>query len=87
MTQIFSVSSSFTALAHGRKAKNLRHLRNLRALYYQRDFNYQRAQILDFILREMTHDVSASETQHQYDDGEYHSCSIGSVLHILLRRA
>ena len=36
MTQIFSVPSSFTALAHGRKAKNLRHLRNLRDLYYQR---------------------------------------------------
>ena len=35
----------------------------------------------------MTHDEPASETQHQYDDGEYHSCSIGSVLHILLRGA
>ncbi len=26
----------------------------------------------------------ASETQHQYDDGEYHGSSVGSVLHILL---
>ena len=32
----FSVYSVSTALAHGRKAKNLRHLRNLRDLYYQR---------------------------------------------------
>ena len=42
---------------------------------------------LYFILREMTHDEPASETQHQYDDGEYHGCSVGSVLNILLRGA
>ncbi len=35
----------------------------------------------------MTHDEPASETQNQYDDGEYHGCGVGSVLHILLRRA
>ena len=42
---------------------------------------------LYFILREMTHDEPASETQHQYDDGEHHGCSIRPVLYILLRRA
>ena len=40
--------------------------------------------VLYFILREMTHD---EETQHQYDDGEYHSGGVGSVLNILLRGA
>lgn len=35
----------------------------------------------------MSHHVSAAETQHQYDDGEYHGCSVGSVLNILLRGA
>ena len=43
--------------------------------------------VLYFILREMTHDEPASETQHQYDDGEYHSGGVGSVLNILLRGA
>lgn len=43
--------------------------------------------VLYFILREMTHDEPASETQHQYDDGEYHSSGVGSVLNILLRGA
>ena len=44
----------------------------------------QRAQTLDFIFREITHDETPSETQHQNDDGEYHGCGVGSVLHILL---
>lgn len=35
----------------------------------------------------MSHNVSAAEAQHQYDDGEYHGCSVGSVLNILLRGA
>lgn len=41
-----------------------------------------RAQILYFILREMTHDETATEAQYQNDDGEHHGCSIGSVLYI-----
>ena len=43
-----------------------------------------RAQILYFILREMTHDETATEAQYQNDDGEHHGCSIGSVLYIFL---
>ncbi len=43
-----------------------------------------RAQILYFILREMTHDETAAEAQYQNDDGEHHGCSIGSVLYIFL---
>lgn len=43
-----------------------------------------RAQILYFILREMTHDATATEAQYQNDDGEHHGCSIGSVLYIFL---
>ena len=35
----------------------------------------------------MSHHVSAAEAQYQYDDGEYHGCSVGSVLNILLRGA
>ena len=42
------------------------------------------AQILYFILREMTHDETATEAQYQNDDGEHHGCSIGSVLYIFL---
>ena len=45
-----------------------------------------RAQILYFILREMTHDETATEAQYQNDDGEYHGCGIRPVLYILLRR-
>ena len=43
-----------------------------------------RAQILYFILREMTHDEMATEAQYQNDDGEHHGCSIGAVLYIFL---
>ena len=39
---------------------------------------------LYFILREMTHDETATEAQYQNDDGEHHGCSIGSVLYIFL---
>ena len=46
-----------------------------------------RAQILYFILREMTHDETATEAQYQNDDGEYHGCSVRPVLDILLRGA
>ena len=41
--------------------------------------------VLYFILREMTHDETATEAQYQDDDGEYHGSGVGSVLHILLR--
>ena len=41
---------------------------------------------LYFILREMTHDETATETQYQNDDGEHHGCGIRPVLYILLRR-
>lgn len=43
--------------------------------------------VLYFILREMTHDETATEAQYQNDDGEHHGCSIRPVLYILLRRA
>ena len=54
-------------------------------LFYPRDLLLSACAILDFVLREMTHDETATEAQYQNDDGEHHGSGIRPVLHILLR--
>ena len=84
---LFLCPTDFTDFDFFKDRTGLQICVNLRNLWDIKIFSEKknlRAQILYFILREMTHDETATEAQYQNDDGEHHGCSIGSVLYIFL---
>ena len=77
--QISQIYTDLETCSVFEKVKILRNLWDIKIFSEKKNL---RAQILYFILREMTHDETATEAQYQNDDGEHHGCSIGSVLYI-----